>query len=168
MMSNLTDWRWWGSRLTEVVAAVALFYLTVSLIEYREAVRKAEVPSEEWFVLHEVFVPDHRVGSDPEVLYDRTILSDHRGFWIAEVQRVSPDGRDGVFQNACTGAGVAEYDMNEVLSLDNSVKWSWFFGRPCVIPPGTYRVQLTRDMVKPGWPVKQMRSWSNTFQVTKD
>ena len=70
-----------------------------------------------------------------------------------------------MFQNACSGSGVDDYDMGEVLGLDNTVNWSWFFGRPCRIGPGTYRVQLTRDMTKPGYPVKQMRGWSNTFYV---
>lgn len=167
MIQNLKSFRWWGARITEATVAFLLFYVTASLLEYREAMKRVDTPAEEWFVLTEIFVPNHTVGSDPEILYDREILIDHRGFWVAEVQRVDPDGRDGVFQNACIGSGVADYDRDEVLSPNKSVKWSWFFGRPCVVPPGQYRVQLTRDMVVPGWPVKKTRAWSNTFIVSR-
>ena len=162
MMVKVSSWRWWGSRFTEAFIALALFYLSVNLIEYREAVRKADVPAEAWFVLDEIFVPDHEIGSDPGMIYGRRVLTDHRGFWVVEAQRVNPDGREGVFQHACSGSGVDDYDTEED---PREVSWTWFFGRPCVVPPGTYRVQLTRDMTIPGYSVKQMRGWSNTFKV---
>lgn len=165
MLSNMKDPRWWGQRLIELAAAVALFYMSVALIEYREAVSKANVPAEDWFVVNEIYVPDHPVGSNPNMVYDRTILVGHRGFWIAEAQRISPDGREGLFENACTGSGVDDYDPSDVLGPDSTVDWTWFFGRPCVVPPGAYRIQLTRDMTKPGYPVKQDQNFSNTFHV---
>lgn len=157
--------RWWGARITEVFIALALAYLTINMIEYREAVSKANVPASDWFELHEIYVPDHTVGSNPKMIYDRSILIGHRGFWVAEAQKVDPDGREGLFQNACTGSGVSDYDLDDALGPDNEVDWNWFFGRPCVIPPGTYRIQLTRDMTKPGYPAKQDRGYSNTFHV---
>jgi len=157
--------KWFRARAVEVSMALFIAYLTVNLIEYREAIRRADIPPTDWFVLNEIFVPDHEAGSDPSILYDRTILSNHRGFWIAEAQRVNPDGRMGLFQNACSGSGLDDYDRGEVLPKGNSVRWSWFFGRPCAVEPGVYRVQLTRDMSKPGYPVKQMRAWSSTFTV---
>lgn len=165
MRKHLTSWRWWMTRMGEIVIALALFYITVSLMEYRDAVSKADVPASDWFVLEEIYVPDHEVGSNPSMVYDRDILVDHRGFWVAEAQRINPDGQNGVFRNACSGSGVDDYDKDEVLGKDDAVSWEWFFGRPCTIPPGTYRIQLTRDMTKPGYPVKQMRGWSNTFHV---
>lgn len=165
MKHLITQPRWWGARFTELFIAVALAYITINVIEYREAVSKANVPSEDWFVLNEVYVPDHVVGSNPNMIYDRDILIAHRGFWVAEAQSVSPDGREGLFKNACTGSGVDDYDPSDVLGPEDTVDWTWFFGRPCVIPPGTYRIQLTRDMTKPGYPVKQDRGFSNTFHV---
>lgn len=166
-MTKVSSFRWWGSRFSEMFIALTLFYLSVNLIEYREAVRKANVPVDTWFVLDEIFVPDHEVGSNPGMIYGRQVLVNHRGFWVVEAQRVNPDGREGVFQHACSGSGVNDYDTDEVLGENGNVSWTWFFGRPCVIPPGTYRVQLTRDMAIPGYPVKQMRGWSNTFIVTE-
>ena len=163
---NVKNWRWWGARLTEGFIALSLFYLSVNLIEYREAVKRDAVAPEEWYVLNEIFVPDHTVGTNPDMIYDHTILVDHRGFWVGEVQKVRPEGREGVFQNACSGSGVDDYEVNDVLP-DETVDWEWFFGRPCNVPAGQYRIQLTRDMSKPGYPVKQMRGWSNTFTVSE-
>lgn len=159
------SWGWFLGRAMELSVALIVFYVAVTLYEYREALKRAEVPAEEWFTLNEIYVPDHERGSDPEMIYDRDIYVSHRGFWVAEVQRVNPDGREGVFQNFCTGSGVADYDVSDVLGADNTVTWSWFFGRPCAVPPGKYRIQLTRDMTLPDWPVKRTRSHSNIFEV---
>jgi len=165
VLTNLTSPRWWFSRLTELFVASALAYLTVNMIVYREALQKADIPATDWFVLQEIYVPDHVEGSNPGMIYDRLILESHRGFWVAEVQKVNPGGREGVFQNYCSGSGVDDYDIVDVLGPDGTVNWNWFFGRPCAVGPGTYRIQLTRDMTKPDFPVKQMRGWSNTFRV---
>ncbi len=165
MTSRFPSFRWFVRRATEAFIALTLAYLTVHLIEYREAVKRADVPATDWFILDEIYVPDHDEGSDPTMVYARRILTDHRGFWVAEAQRVNPDGRQGVFQNVCSGSGLDDYDTTEVLGVGNTVSWSWFFGRPCRLPPGTYRIQLTRDMSKTGFPVKQTRDWSNTFHI---
>lgn len=167
MIQNLKSPRWWASRFVELAAAMAVAYMTINLIEYREAVRRDEVPSTDWFELRELYIPDHAQGSDPIMVYDRRIKQDHRGFWVAEVQRVNPNGRAGVFQNVCTGSGVADYDTTDVLGPDNTVNWSWFLGRPCRVGPGAYRVQLSRDMVVSGYPVKSQRTVSNIFHVTE-
>jgi hypothetical protein len=166
MMDNLKDSRWWMSRFVELAAALAIGYMTIQLIEYREAVRRDEIPASDWFELRELYVPDHAQGSDPLMVYDRVIKEDHRGFWVAEVQKVKPDGRSGVFQNVCSGSGVAEYETTDVLGPDNAVSWSWFLGRPCRVQPGNYRILLSRDMVVPGYPVKSQRSVSNIFRIT--
>jgi len=86
---------------------------------------------------------------------------------VAEAQRVNPDGRFGVFETACTGTGVNDYGVEDVLGENNAVSWEWFFDRKCEVPPGQYRIQLTRDMRVPDYPVKQGRNWSNTFTVSE-
>jgi len=164
-VAAIYNWRWWVSRAVELSIALLVFYVAVTLYEYREALKRADVPPEAWFELAEIYVPDHDEGSNPDMIYDRAIYVAHRGFWVAEAQRVDPDGREGVFQNYCTGSGVADYDLDDVLGNDNEVTWEWFFGRPCTIPPGQYRIQLTRDMTIPDWPVKQTRHHSNVFTV---
>lgn len=166
-MSRLQRIGWWGQRLTEVVVAIFVAYIAITMIEYREAVQKDSVEPSDWFVVNEIYVPDHEVGSNPLMIYDREIRVPHLGFWVVEAQRINPDGREGVFQNACSGSGVSDYDLDEVLGRGNEVTWEWFFGRPCVIPPGTYRLLLTKDMTVPGYPVKQDRYVSNTFHVTR-
>lgn len=163
-LKEIKTGRFWLSRATEVVTACLLFYVGLNLYEYREAVAKAEVPSEDWFEVSEIYVPDHVFGSNPDMLYDREIKVDHRGFWVVEVQQVMSGGEGGLFQNACTGSGVNDYDLTDFLAED-TVTWQWFVGRPCRVPPGTYRIQLTRDMMIPGQPIKKTRNFSNTFKV---
>lgn len=164
-MMKLRSVRWLASRSTELVIALVVVYIGIGLTEYRQAMKREAVPASDWFEITEIFVPDHAVGSNPDMIYGRTIHVAHRGFWVAEVQRVNPGGHEGVFQNACTGSGVNEYEEDEVL-IEQTVTWSWFFGRPCRVGPGVYRVKLTRDMAIPGWPVKKTDDWSNTFRVS--
>jgi len=157
-------WGFWASRGMETIAALAGAFLIINILEYRQAEQKANVPSTDWWVINDIYVPDHEVGTNPNMVYDRTIKVSHRGFWVVEAQRQNADGKGGVFGAACTGSGVNDYDPGEII-VEDTVEWGWFFGRPCTIPPGTYRLQLTKDMTKPGYPVKQSRDYSNTFRV---
>lgn len=141
--------------------------ISVGLITYVNAVqedRQLSVPAEAWFTVNSIYVPDHVEGSNPIMIYDRTIIEPHRGFWIAEAQRQAEPGVAKFF-NECSGSGVADYDLEDVIPA-NEVEWSWFFGRKCEVPPGTYRIQMTKDMVRPDWPVKSMKPvYSNVFRV---
>lgn len=164
MIEKITKGSFWRARLIELSVALVVVYVSINLIEYREALSRAAVPASDWFVLREIYVPDHETGQNPSIIYDRTIVENHRGFWVAEAQRIDVESDSGVFENACTGSGISDYDVDEGF-LAGSVKWDWFFGRPCAIAPGVYRINLTRDMSRPGYPIKQTRSVSNTFTV---
>ena len=144
--------------------ALVLLQLFTTLIEIRRDGKMQSVEPDAWWEVNEIFVPDHVEGSNPEMVYDRTVREDHRGFWVAEVQRVVVGAKGTVFSQACTGSGVDDYETTDFIP-GNTVTWNWFLGRPCVVPPGEYRIQLTKDMTKPGWPVKQSRDLSNVFTV---
>lgn len=154
----------WSVRLAEIAAAGILFVGVSSAIDYRKDAYKRDVQPTEWFTVNDIYVPDHEVGDNPGMIYDRTIGEDHRGFWVAEAQKQVPS-ETTVFFNECTGSGVADYETSDVIPGD-TVTWEWFFGKPCQVPPGTYRIQLTRDMTKPDWPVKRGKpAYSNVFRV---
>ncbi len=157
-------WKFWVSRAMETLIALGLAAFIITIWEYRDAEQRASIPASEWWIVNDIYVPDHEVGSNPDMIYDREILVAHRGFWVAEVQRQDPNQWKGVFFAACTGSGVNDYDVDEGIPND-TVSWEWFFGRPCAVPPGTYRIQLTKDMTVPGYPVKQSKNYSNTFRV---
>ena len=155
---------YWVEKSMEVaIAGVAAFGL-LTFLEAQQRSEKAEVVASEWFVVNEIFVPDHEVGSNPLMIYDRAILQAHRGFWVAEAQRQTRPGQ-ALFSNECSGSGVDNYGVADVLPEDG-VSWEWFFGRPCPVPPGTYRIEMTKDLSILGYPIKAMQPvYSNVFHV---
>lgn len=153
---------WFRNRLIELAAAMAVVYVVTAALEHREDAYREAVLPEEWMEVHEVFVPDHTVGSDPPLHFSRTIRENFTGLWIAEVQTRSAEG---FFANVCSGSGIDDYDTTDRLP-EEGVSWSWYFGRPCVVPPGEYRVLTVWEMRRPGYPMKRLRHVSNVFEVS--
>lgn len=148
-------------RLIEIAVAIVITGGVINLSTLAQEARRASVPTSAIFEVNEVFVPDHVSGVDPEVIYDRTIHRNFRGFWIAEVQR--RDAGDLNF-TACPGAGVSDYETTDVIPGD-TVTLSWLIGRQCGLKPGRYRIRLSYDITMPGWPLKTLTVFSNTFTV---
>lgn len=156
-------WRSWvKSRLLELAISLVLFWAAIQVVEFVRAASKAAVAASEWMVVREVFVPHHVVGENPEIIYDRDVLAESRGFWIVEVQRRDSDGLNFT---ECSGAGVNEYETTDVIPGDK-VRWDWFIGRECAVGPGTYRLRISYDLTREGYPVKSFIVLSNTFNVT--
>lgn len=153
---------WWRSRFFEFVAAVVLAFAIVQLSNIVGQRQKDLLPPTAWFAVHEIFVPDHTMGSNPLVIYDRTIRQDFVAFWIVEVQRVTDDG---LFAHVCSGWGQSAYEQGEIIQEDR-VTWEWLIGRPCVVEPGEYRLRVSWTMKRPGWPEKELVTTSNLFRVT--
>ena len=151
---------YWRHRIIEVFIAVISIYLITSFLDQKEADARAAVPASAWFEVSELFVPDHKRRSNPDMIYDRLVKVEFRGFWIAEVQLREDKG----FSTECTGSGVNEYRPGE-FTTGVPVTWGWFLGRPCPVSPGTYRVVVSYDMFKPGFPVKRYSTISNTFTI---
>lgn len=158
------SWAFWGEKTAEIVVAGVAAFALVWFLQAREDRERAGVQAEDWFVVNSIYVPDHEVGSNPVMIYDRDILKTHRGFWVVEAQRQEAPGVARFF-NECSGSGVDNYDTSDSIP-DDGVTWTWFFGRPCEVPPGVYRIELTKDLSVPGYPVKSLHPvFSNTFRV---
>lgn len=155
---------YWGGKSVEILLAGAAALGLVLFMDAQREAEKSDVKASDWFVVNDIYVPDHEVGSNPLMIYDRDILLAHRGFWVAEAQRQTVPG-EARFFNECSGSGVDNYDKGDFIP-DDGVRWEWFFNRKCEVPPGVYRIELTKDMSVPDYPVKTMRpEYSNTFRV---
>lgn len=157
----MMTWSFWFRRLVEVTVALTLAFMVIQLSSAIGQKQKALVPVSAWFVVNEVFVPDHEYGTNPLMVYDRSIKEDFRGFWIVEVQRL---GREGLWSNECSGSGTSDYDITDFI-VGNQVKWGWFIGRPCAVSPGDYRLRIGWTLRRLGWPEKELAAFSNTFTV---
>jgi len=157
---RIRTFSYWRHRVIELLIAVISIYLITSYLEQQKSDARAAVPASAWFEISELFVPDHGVGSNPDMIYDRQVKVPFRGFWIAEVQRRESKG----FSTECTGSGVKEYSP-EGFTSNRPVKWDTFLGRPCPLSPGTYRIVVSYDLFRAGFPVKRYSHKSNKFTV---
>lgn len=158
--------RFWLLRLAELGTASMLIFLFTGWINEREKIRFDVIPATEWFEVLEIYVPDHEVGDQPLMVYDRVIKVDFVGFWIAEVQnRNTEKGAPVRFFAACSGSGSNTYEVGDYAD-PSKTDWLWFLGRPCIIPPGTYRIVVDYDMrLVGGERIKTYRAQSNVFRV---
>lgn len=148
-------------RFGELAVALVLVTGVVQLSSFAGDQKKDRLPVGAWFEVGEIYVPDHAAGSNPLMIYDRTIREGFTGFWIAEVQRVKANG---LFQHECSGFGTSQYSTDEIIE-NNEVTWEWFLGRPCEVPPGRYRIRTSYTLKRAGWPEKEMTAISNIFTV---
>lgn len=152
---------WWKMKFFEVVVSGMLISLVISASQMVSQRQKDLLPASSWFDVVEVFVPDHVAGSNPILTYDREIRETFTGFWIAEVQELTPNGR---FRHECSGSGINVYEEDEIL-IDDSVDWDWFIGNECAVDPGTYRLRVNYTLRRVGWPEKELTVTSNLFRV---
>lgn len=156
--------RYWGAKTVEVAVASAVALVLMLYLQARDQAAMNNVRPEDWFVVNSIYVPDHETGSNPLMIYDRTIFVEHRGFWTVEAQRQVEPGQ-ALFFNECSGSGVSQYDLTDTIP-NSAVSWTWFFGRDCVLEPGIYRIAMSKDMVVPGFHVQRMPTvYSNVFRV---
>lgn len=160
--------RTWGTFLwqfsVEFTMAVFLFYAFIHFSIRIDERNQAAVPASSWFKVNEVYVPDHEIGSNPPVVYDRVILEDFRGFFLVEVQKKLDNG---LWWSACSGSGVSDYMVGESMPANNTVTWEWFVSRPCPVPAGIYRLRTSWEMKRDRWPTKSVVNLSNEFLVVE-
>lgn len=157
--------RWILGRFVEIGIAFTLVLILTSHLQQREEDRFESIPATEWFEVTEVFVPDHEVGADPLVVYDRYIKRDFTAFWVVEVQRRDGQLDQERFFASCSGSGTNQYETTDYLE-PSDVTWTWFIGRECHVRPGSYRLVVTYDMRVPEFDrVKRYKVLSNVFQV---
>ena len=96
----------------------------------------ASLTASVWFEAH-VEVPDHRIGQDPMVEYERVIRRNMNGQWTVEVQRHV----DGEWVEVCQGDGIAAYGVDEKQTLQMSLsRYAGVDVAECLDRPGSYRV----------------------------
>lgn len=152
---------WWRYRMAEAAVAVVLvigiiYFSTIATNQYRRS-----IPPNVWFAVTEVFVPDFEQGTDPDMIYDRTVRQPFSGFRVVEVQR---EEDDGLFSNYCQTQSIASYDVDG-MSFARKVKWDWFVGAACHVGPGKYRLRVSWTIQADGWPEKMITATSNIFNV---
>lgn len=156
------SYHWWRNLTVEILVALFLTLLVIQISGMVSQRQKELLPASAWFEINDIFVPDHTIGSNPQIIYDRIIHEAFTGFWIVEVQRV---GDDGLYRPVCSGSGVSRYELDETLD-PSVVTWEWMIGRPCLVPPGQYRLRVSYKLEQPGWPTKEAFATSNWFFVT--
>lgn len=157
----MRSWAWWKLRIAETVVAIVLATCLIAVAGVVADRQRTAVPASAWLRVNEIYVPDHPVGSNPAMIYDRIVGEEFEGFWIVEVQRQT---YTGLWTTTCSGSGVSNYSPGKIIE-NNTVSWGWFVGEKCPVPPGLYRLRITYTLSKPGWPPKRVFVLSNEFKV---
>lgn len=156
------NWLWWKHRFFELLAALGMTAFVVVISQSVANRQREVVPSSAWFQVNEIFVPDHRQGQDPILVYDRNVIEPFEGFVIIEVQEQSSKG---FWVSTCSGSTIRDFSPGEIIQ-NNTVTWSWFVGSQCEPRAGVFRLRVTYTMTRPGWPAKRVFVLSNAFTVT--
>ena len=124
---------------------------------------------DDFLVVGDVFVPNHRITEDPTINVTRTVVRNFRGEWFVEFQKV----KDGRFQNICTTKRHRnDYSTNEDLP-DKITLHDWWTYNDCVDKvkksgPGKYRILTVWTPLLPNnQTAPSIRKPSNTYEVTK-
>ena len=153
---------WWRTRFYELSAALAMASFVIVISQAVAERQKELVSASTWFQVNEVFIPDHPMGSDSVLVYDREVFEQFEAFVITEVQQQS---ENGIWITVCSGSKIGDANPRESIE-NNTVSWGWFIGNSCAVMPGEYRLRVTYTMTRPGWPAKRIFVLSNRFNVT--
>jgi len=148
--------------LSAVLVALAAAALIIAGFPTWNQHRKELVDVSTWFEVFDLTVPDHQLGSNPVISFDRVIHIPLRGEWVAEVQSVSDNG----FLFMCGGHGANIYEPSDL--LPDPVTWDWFVwdkGTCENLPEGNYRLEVRWDFCKSSWPCKTLTRHSNVFKI---
>lgn len=128
-----------------------------------EQAEKAAAPAQNWFEVSSVFIPSHEVGTDPVVIYNRTIKKPFQGRYVAEAHNVAAPN---IVVN-CSGTGTYFYKPTD--KLPETITLSWLVGRgqndPCVLPVGDYYIEFNWYIWPEGYQTKFLEFRSVVFSV---
>lgn len=158
-------WRdFWRFRALEFTVALVIVTSSAYLVDKVQNRLRADIPAANWFVVNQLYVPDFKIGEDPNITYDRQIKEPFLGFWVVEVERQIEGGR---FMLECSGSGVSDYQVSDYIP-DNAVTLEWFVGKKCAeLVEGPHRIRASWRMKRDDWPEKSVVAYSNIFEVTK-
>lgn len=155
--------RWDRIRVRTAEATVALFLasIMIQIVTFVLEERQKSVPASEWLTINEIFVPDHMIGTNPPVIYDREVFEQFRGFKLVEVQLLDING---LMFTECSEVEVNEYFPADIIP-GKTVSWEWLVGHPCQVGPGVYRLRVSYELRREGWPEKRIVVLSNVFTI---
>jgi len=130
-------------RLLEITISLFLFMLFVISYDYVQDQRRELAPVTEYFEVRQIAIPDHSQGEDPIIIYDRTVHKPFRGTYNIEIQKA------GTLQplESCIGRNTINYSPEKKLPEDGPTL-SWFLGKKCDIPAGSYRIEACWDVYR--------------------
>lgn len=146
-----------------IILALVVFLAASEGHRLVRAVSLYSVPAESFFEPIQLNIPDHVVGENPVIFYDRIIHKEFTADWTVEVQKIQGDGS---VLAVCTRYGHNIYQPEKGLpSTGPTIEW--FLGEPCVYDAGTYRVVANWTIERPeAIGDVTTRIVSNVFQVT--
>ena len=154
----------------ELVVALVLAMLliipsaVIGLIDDVARLKVLNSEPEDYFIVTGVTVGDAKEGTQPKVIYDRTIVRPFRATWTAAVLAL-PE-RDGVNYGVCNNSSTADYEPST--KLPESVSLEWFIEKDCNLGPGRYVLRTTWE-IKLDYNIrKYVRAASNVFEVLPD
>lgn len=159
----MRSWTWWRARALELGIAIVIAGGVIEVSRAIQQQRMELVPASSWLRVNEVYVPNHTTVENPQIIYDRVVLTEFEGFWIVELQKRAGGG---LWATVCSGSGVNAYDPTEIIEK-NLVSWETFVGHPCPRVAGDYRLRVTYTLTRPGWPPKRVLALSNDFTVSE-
>ncbi len=132
----------------DLAAVVMLGLLTVNWYMTRP------VPVSEIYTVEQVYVTDYKVGVDPIVVYDRTVLKSFVGEWFASVYPMNSNFA------VCAGQGKHHYNpIDEPINIT----LSWYLDERCDLPVGEYLMRTVWSIEGSG----VVRNTSNVWEVTE-
>ena len=154
----------WREAAIGITLAASLIFAYDSLINlYRN-----NIPVMAFFEVYEVFVPDHIVGSNPTLIYNRDIKQPFYGRFTIEVQELTYNSSNHfTLKTVCTATGAHTYTPTTFVG-PREVTWNWFMEDQCdIIQPGTYRLNTTWSVIPEEFSPKTAVNVSNAFTVFK-
>jgi len=143
-----------ASYTVDFIALVVIVLSFIAAVKFTN--REANHPAN-WMIVSAVSVPDHRIGDDPMIVYDRTVFQEFDAQWIADVYSV--EGEEIIL--LCTGDGFSHYDPEE--KLGQVPLYAWYLERECGLNVGNYVIK-TRWITTAGVII---RNTSNVFKVSE-
>lgn len=137
------------------IAAAALFVG----YGYYDSRMKEHAPATDFFTVREINIPDFVQGTDPVMVYDRTIKRDFIGTFVVEIHRAEKGANYAVCSNSATRTYKAGEKAPETVTLD------WFVDRKCGLMPGQYVAETAWKIEAEGYPDKEYSAISNVFRV---
>lgn len=123
--------------LLSIAGALALlFAIWSAILDQAETI-------DDWFIVDALMIEDYRLGEDPIIKFDRTILKQLSGQWSVETQQKQGER----WVTVCRGFGLSHYSPDEALP-PNGVTLNWFRDK-CEDNPGLHRLQVVWQFTDP-------------------